>query len=142
MHHRLNGHEFVQALGDGDRQGSLACCSPWGHKESDMTELLSSSTLWLGSDQESRRGEEWRVASSRGAGMGRRSSAASDLGPSEHSVWLGVGLLGSSSVIFSPFPPVKCWLEREAGWMDLRYLLWRESGKLSQATSTGSEAPG
>ena len=44
-HHRLNGHEFEQTLGDGDRQGSLACCSPWGHKESDMTELLSSSTL-------------------------------------------------------------------------------------------------
>ena len=37
-HHRLNGHEFEQALGDGDGQGSLACCSPWGPKESDMTE--------------------------------------------------------------------------------------------------------
>ena len=33
-HHRLNGHEFEHALGDGDGQGSLACCSPWGHKES------------------------------------------------------------------------------------------------------------
>ena len=32
MHHQLNGHEFKQTLGDGDRQGSLACCSPWGHK--------------------------------------------------------------------------------------------------------------
>ena len=32
--HRLNGHEFEQALGDGEGQGSLACCSPWGHKES------------------------------------------------------------------------------------------------------------
>ena len=40
-HHRLNGHEFEQALGDGEGQGSLVCCSPWGHKESDMTELLS-----------------------------------------------------------------------------------------------------
>ena len=39
-HHWLNGHEFEQALGVGDGQGSLACCSPWGHKESDMTELL------------------------------------------------------------------------------------------------------
>ena len=37
-HHRLNGHEFEQAPGDGEGQGSLACCSPWGHKESDMTE--------------------------------------------------------------------------------------------------------
>ena len=36
-HHQLNVHEFEQALGGGDGQGSLACCSPWGHKESDMT---------------------------------------------------------------------------------------------------------
>ena len=40
-HHRFNGHEFEQALGVGDRQGSLACCSPWGRKESDMTEQLN-----------------------------------------------------------------------------------------------------
>ena len=40
-HHRLNGHEFEQALGDGEGQGSLACCSPRGHKESDMTEWLN-----------------------------------------------------------------------------------------------------
>ena len=37
-HHRLNGHEFEQALGDDEGPGSLACCSPWGHKESDTTE--------------------------------------------------------------------------------------------------------
>ena len=36
-HHWLNGHEFEQTLGDSERQGSLVCCSPWGHKESDMT---------------------------------------------------------------------------------------------------------
>ena len=40
-HHQLDGHEFEQALRDGEGQGSLACCSPWGHKESDMTELGS-----------------------------------------------------------------------------------------------------
>ena len=40
-HHRLNKREFEQALGVGDGQGSLACCSPWGHKESDMTEQLN-----------------------------------------------------------------------------------------------------
>ena len=34
-HHRLYGHEFEQALGVGDGRGSLACCSPWGRKESD-----------------------------------------------------------------------------------------------------------
>ena len=33
-HHQLSGHEFEQILGDNERQGSLACCSPWGHKES------------------------------------------------------------------------------------------------------------
>ena len=37
-HHRLNGHEFDQALGVGDGQGSLVCCSPRGCKKSDMTE--------------------------------------------------------------------------------------------------------
>ena len=40
-HHRLNGHEFEQIPGDGDGQGSLACCSPWGHKELDTTEWLN-----------------------------------------------------------------------------------------------------
>ena len=38
--HRLNGHECEQASGDGGGQGSLACGSPWGHKESDTTERL------------------------------------------------------------------------------------------------------
>ena len=37
-HNRLNGHKFEQAPGDGEGQGSLACCSPWGCKESDTTE--------------------------------------------------------------------------------------------------------
>ena len=41
-HHRLDGHELEQALGVGDGQGSLACCSPWGCKESDTTERLNS----------------------------------------------------------------------------------------------------
>ena len=40
-HHRLDGHEFEQALGDGEGQGRLLCCSPWGHKESDMTGQLT-----------------------------------------------------------------------------------------------------
>ena len=42
-HHQLNRHEFEQALGDDEGQGSLACCSPWGHKELDTTELLNKS---------------------------------------------------------------------------------------------------
>ena len=40
-HHRLGGHDFEQTPGAGDGQGGLACCSAWGHKESDMTERLS-----------------------------------------------------------------------------------------------------
>ena len=39
-HHRLNEHEFEQALGVVDGQGSLGCCSPWGCKESGTTEQL------------------------------------------------------------------------------------------------------
>ena len=39
-HYQLNGHEFESALGVGDGQGGLVCCSPWGRKESDMTEQL------------------------------------------------------------------------------------------------------
>ena len=37
-HHPLDGHGFEPALGDGEGQESLVCCSPWGHKESDTTE--------------------------------------------------------------------------------------------------------
>ena len=40
-HHPLDGCEFEQVLGVGDVQGSLACCGPWGHKESDTTERLN-----------------------------------------------------------------------------------------------------
>ena len=51
-HHWLNGHEFGWTAGVGDGQGDLACCSPWGHKKLDTTELLnwlnwtSSSSRW------------------------------------------------------------------------------------------------
>ena len=40
-HHRLDGHEFDKLWEVGDGQGSLACCSPWGHKELDTTERLN-----------------------------------------------------------------------------------------------------
>ena len=46
-HHRLHGHEFEQALGVGDGQGSLASCSPWGCKESDTTERLNRTEVRL-----------------------------------------------------------------------------------------------
>ena len=45
-HHRLNGHESEQAPGDGEGQGSLACCSPWGCKELDMTERLNNNNCY------------------------------------------------------------------------------------------------
>ena len=48
-HHHLGGHEFEQARGVGDGQGHLACCSPWGRKELDMTQLLNDSnnlSIW------------------------------------------------------------------------------------------------
>ena len=40
-HHRLSGNEFEHVLGDGEGRGRLVYCSPWGHKESDMTEQLN-----------------------------------------------------------------------------------------------------
>ena len=40
-HHQLEGHEFEQALGVGDGQGRLVCCSPWEYRESDRTERLN-----------------------------------------------------------------------------------------------------
>ena len=46
-HHWLNGHEFMQAPGVGEGQGSLVCCSPWGHKESDTTDWLNWTELEL-----------------------------------------------------------------------------------------------
>ena len=45
--HQLNGHEFEQSLGDDEGQGSLVCCSPWGHKESNMTERLNNKKMYF-----------------------------------------------------------------------------------------------
>ena len=42
-HHQFNGHEFAQSPGGSEGQGSLACCSPWGRKESDTAEGLNNS---------------------------------------------------------------------------------------------------
>ena len=46
-YHRLNAHEFEQAPGDGEGQGILACCSPWGHNELDTTERQNSDATQL-----------------------------------------------------------------------------------------------
>ena len=46
-HHRLNGHECEQTLGDSEEQESQECCGPWGFKESDKTEQLkNNNVLW------------------------------------------------------------------------------------------------
>ena len=49
-HHWPNGHEFEQALGDGDGQGSLVCFSPSGHKELDTTEQLDNNNVFSSSE--------------------------------------------------------------------------------------------
>ena len=54
-HHPLDGHEFEQGLGVGDGQGGLACCSPWGRKESDATERLN----WTSHKQELQKLVNW-----------------------------------------------------------------------------------
>ena len=41
QHHQLNEHEFEQSLGDGEAQGRLVCCSPWGHKESNTLFVIN-----------------------------------------------------------------------------------------------------
>ena len=46
-HHWLNGHEFEWTPGDGDGQGGLVCCNSWGHRESDTTEQLNWTELYL-----------------------------------------------------------------------------------------------
>ena len=48
-HHRLDGREFEQALGVSEGQGSLACCSPWGCKQSDRTEQLNNHNIVMAS---------------------------------------------------------------------------------------------
>ena len=47
-HHQLNRHEFEQTPGDGEGQGSLACCSPWGLKESDTTQQQNDNNISYG----------------------------------------------------------------------------------------------
>jgi len=49
-HHQLNGHERKQTLGDSEGQGDLACSSPWGHKELDMTLRLNSNNIVVAGD--------------------------------------------------------------------------------------------
>ena len=50
-HHQLNRHEFEQASGDGEGQGSLVCCSPRDHKESNVTEQLNNNNKYVNTFQ-------------------------------------------------------------------------------------------
>ena len=51
QHHRLNGHEFEQILGDSEGEGSLVCCSPWTCKESETTEQVNNKLYYLNAQQ-------------------------------------------------------------------------------------------
>ena len=68
-HHRLNGHEFEQALGVGDEQESLACCSPWGCRESDTTGQLN--CWWLSGKESACNARDEAGGASLIAGSGR-----------------------------------------------------------------------
>ena len=54
-HHQLDRHEFEQVPGVGDGQGSLACCSPWGLKQSDTTEQLNNNSAVMDSTESSKK---------------------------------------------------------------------------------------
>ena len=62
-HHWLNEHEFEQAPGVGDGQGSLVCCSPWGCKESNMTEWLNWTDIYIVQTLRGTNGYTWYVVS-------------------------------------------------------------------------------
>ena len=114
-HHQFNGHEFEQAPGVGDGQGSMVCCSSWGHNESDMTELS-----WTGgaSDKEptSHCGRKKRP------GLGR-SPGGGNLNPLQYSCLENPMDRGS-------------WQAMVLSWTQLKWLLtcWRK-GRVLQMKS-------
>ena len=62
-----NGHEFEQTLRDGKGRGSVACCSPWGHKVSDTTERLNNNQLRSRKVNWNKDGRSWVSSESRGS---------------------------------------------------------------------------
>ena len=68
-HYWLNEHELEQAPGDGEGQGSLACCSPWGCKESDMTERLNNNKVSMNFIMEKKSWEELTVENEMNASL-------------------------------------------------------------------------
>ena len=83
-HHWLDGHEFEQAQGVGDGQGSLVCCSPWGRKESDKTERLNNEMRLLNEWGMTRgvraEGSVFNHAAATGQGAGQWETKAETLG--------------------------------------------------------------
>ena len=69
-HHLLDGHEFEQAPGVGGGQGSLACCSPWGSKESDTTGCLNWTELNKNWDEDDDLGKREKVTEGKFTGLG------------------------------------------------------------------------
>ena len=65
-HHQLNEHEFEQALGDGERQGSLVCFSPWSHIELDIAEWLNNKNLLINILAAADLTKKWRGGIERG----------------------------------------------------------------------------
>ena len=97
-HHWLNGHESEQAPGVGDRQGRLACCSPWDPQELDMTERLNWTDKW----------SSWGLVRSLGQGKRKsgteRSYDVEFLSPKYATPWLwdyGWALLDPADLCFS-----------------------------------------
>ena len=125
-HHRLNGREFEQALGNSEGQGGLACCSSWGRKESDKTERLNdnkreldpSGGSFLGGCLEIA-GDRFRFLSSDHQG---RCSWGLSRGPSSESPVTGLGQLS---------PP----LEAASQNVD------QEEGSPASSSRLGSSAP-
>ena len=83
QHHLLDGHEFEQAQGVGEGQGSLVYCSPWGGKEADMTKRLNNSylSIYLSVRERevflrigSHNYEDWQVQNLQGGSVGWRST--------------------------------------------------------------------
>ena len=81
-HHQLNGHEFEQALGDSEGQGSLACCSPWGYNELDTTERLNNNRSLMSSTHLVCRVLSWNVIKTQNLKKKPRS-------PAKLPLWLG-----------------------------------------------------
>ena len=107
-HHWLNGHEFEWALGVGDGQGSLVCCSSWGCKELDTTKRVNWKAVTAGKGDEKNSPVNWKMAPLRIRALNLRTAEAIPLPPLTH------------NAPSTPKPPSTI-----PGWGDKRKLCWR-----------------